>query len=104
MARGPHQSIRAKKQDYQTFFQYLSVDYWHTLGGASVSEHAKLELLVGAALGLGGRSLNEDTFAMMTALHLLAMIGNDAIPKLIGKPGSDTMSSRRESFVVGRQT
>ena len=52
-ARVGPESNRAKQQDFQTFFQYLSVDSWHTLGSASVAECAKLELLVGAVLGLG---------------------------------------------------
>ena len=53
-ARVGPESNRVKRQDFQTFSQYLSVDSWHTLGSASVAECAKLELLVGAVLGLGG--------------------------------------------------
>ena len=49
-----HPPNRANQQYFQIIFQYLSVDSWHTLGSASVAECAKLDVLVGTVLALGG--------------------------------------------------
>ena len=44
-----------------------------------------LSCLLALSWAWGGRNLNEDTFAMMTALHLLATVGADKIITLTWK-------------------
>ena len=75
-------SSRVKQQDFQTIFEYLPVDLWHTLASSSVAESAKLELLVDMCLKLGARNPSEDTFAMVTALHQLSVHGPDKLAAL----------------------
>jgi hypothetical protein len=75
-------SKRVKQQDFQTIFEFLPVDSWHTLASSSVAESAKLDLLVDMCLNLGARNPNEDTYAMVTALHLLSVHGPDKLAAL----------------------
>ena len=73
---------RTKQQDFQTIFEYLPVDAWHTRASSEVTECAKLELLVDLCLNLGARNPSEDSFAMITALHLGSVHGIDKLAGL----------------------
>ena len=72
-------SQRMKQQDYQTIFEYLPADSWHALASSQVAEGAKLQFLVDLCLNLGARNPSEDTFAMITALHLISLHGIDML-------------------------
>ena len=73
---------RAKQQDFQTIFEFLPLESWHLLSSSSVADDAKLVVLVDLCLNLGARNPSEDTFAMLTALHLLSVHGIDSLAAL----------------------
>ena len=75
-------SQRMKQQDFQTIFEYLPADSWHALASSQVAEGAKLQFLVDLCLNLGARNPSEDTFAMITALHLISLHGIDKLDGL----------------------